>query len=76
MILLRLAADLPKKPIIGRISDFWPYLHIHYPWSKWHIGRLVSEFSSVETQRKSYLLLGRKVFISGDQNNQSPDQTN
>ena len=29
MILLRLATDLPKKPIIGRISDFRPCLHIH-----------------------------------------------
>ena len=31
-ILLRLASNLPKKPIIGRISDFWPCLSIHYPW--------------------------------------------
>ena len=31
-ILLGLATDLPKKPIIGLISDFWPCLHIHYPW--------------------------------------------
>jgi hypothetical protein len=31
-ILLRLATDLPKKPINGWISEFWPCLHIHYPW--------------------------------------------
>ena len=30
-ILLRLSADLPKKPIIGWIFDFWPCLSIHYP---------------------------------------------
>jgi hypothetical protein len=28
-ILLRLATDLPKKPIIVRISDFGPCLDIH-----------------------------------------------
>ena len=33
-ILLRLASNLPKKPIFGRISDFWPCLSIHYPCPK------------------------------------------
>ena len=33
-ILLWLASDLPKKPVISRISEFQPSLHIHYPWPK------------------------------------------
>ena len=32
-ILLRLSADLPKRPNIGRVFDYQPSLHIHYPWT-------------------------------------------
>jgi hypothetical protein len=45
-ILLRLATDLPKKPNIGRISDFWPCLSIHYPCHK----RKMSFSSSANSQ--------------------------
>ena len=39
-ILLRLASDLPKKPII----DFWPCLSIHYPCRKKNIELYMNIF--------------------------------
>ena len=48
-ILLRLSADLPKRPNIGRIFDFQPSIHIHYPCKKFIANTIFPWIVSVET---------------------------